>query len=102
MTKKYQPSNGTEGHMFMDHFCARCIHHPISEEADNQCPIIFRTMIYDVDDPKYPEQWQYIDGRPTCTKFLSREEHNANRREKRKEKGIIAKDTKTLDMFGCI
>lgn len=65
--EKYRPSNGTEGLMFMEEFCERCIH----DDMENRlfCPIIARTMAYEIDHPKYPAEWIREDGRPKCTKF---------------------------------
>ena len=64
--QKYQPSNGTEGVLFMENFCHRC-----TQDSDaNPCPIIAYSMIYNVDDPEYPHEWQYgEDGQPICTAF---------------------------------
>jgi len=27
-------------------------------------------MIYDVNDKEYPIEWQYVDGKPTCTAWV--------------------------------
>lgn len=63
MNKPYQPSNGTEGMMFFDEFCDKCV-------KERRCKIIGRTMLYDPGDTKYPKQWVYDDnGYPTCTSF---------------------------------
>jgi len=94
---KYQPSNGTEGEWFMGQFCHKCIKMPKSMEAENQCWILGRTFFYDIDDPKYPEQWQRDEEGVTCTAFKSREEFNTERRAKRKP--IIASDNPTLNLF---
>jgi hypothetical protein len=98
----FQPSNGTHGDIFMSEFCYRCAKFPHDSDAKNQCQIVLATMAYDIDDPEYPNQWRYVDDKPTCTAFKSREEFNAERRQKRKHKSIIATDTDTLDMFGDI
>ena len=60
--KKYRPSNGTEGMMFMEHFCERC-----SKEPD--CEIIGKTMVYDETDEEYPGEWTFDHGQPCCTAF---------------------------------
>ena len=67
MKEKYRPSNGTEGEMFMEKFCYRCIH----EDGDeNLCNILSSTFWHDVDDKESPPEWQYgKDGQPLCTKF---------------------------------
>jgi len=65
--KKYRPSNGTEGEIFMTSFCDQCIH---DNGETKLCHIIGRTMALDIDDPGYPCEWQYgDDGQPKCTKF---------------------------------
>lgn len=92
--KLYQPSSGTEGADFMESFCFRCIKCPIDPGASNQCGIMLRTMIHNPTDRNYPKQWRYVDGRPLCTAFKSRDEHNAQRREKRS-----SVDEYTLNLF---
>lgn len=63
----YQPSNGTEGMMFMDAFCDRCYR----DNADRQCELIALSMAFNTKDPEYPIEWCYgDDGNPTCTKFV--------------------------------
>jgi hypothetical protein len=97
--KLYQPSNGTEGDIFMSRYCFQCAKFPHSSEAKNQCQIVLKTFAYDTRDKEYPNQWRYVNGRTTCTAFKSREEFNAERRAKRKPKSIIATDSQTLDLF---
>jgi len=64
MSKPYQPSNGSEGMMFMAEFCDRC-----KRDRDFQlylvgkgpmaegCEISARALIYRVEDPEYPKEW---------------------------------------------
>jgi hypothetical protein len=70
MTKqgdKYRPSNGTEGMMFMDDFCNCC---EMDNGRDICCRIMMLTMVYDLNDPEYPPEWQYDEnGEPVCTAF---------------------------------
>jgi len=77
--QKYQPSNGTEGEIFRDAWCCQCQRDKSMREGadfdecddDECCDIIANTMAYDVDDPEYPEEWQFgIDGQPRCTAFV--------------------------------
>lgn len=99
--RKFQPSNGTHGDIFMSEFCYRCVKFPHDHDAKNQCRIVLDTMAFRIEDPEYPKQWCYVDGKPTCTAFKSREAFNAERRKKRKSKSkIITTDTETLDLFG--
>lgn len=70
----YRPSNGTEGEIFMAHFCERCA---VAEEKDYgpECDILMRTMAYDVNDLGYPTEWRRDEnGQPTCTAFVQKEE----------------------------
>lgn len=60
---KYRPSNGTEGMMFMEKFCDRCVYN------ESVCDIQLDTMIFEVDDSAYPEEWIIKDDKPCCTKF---------------------------------
>lgn len=69
---KYRPSNGSEGEAFRGWFCDRCKRdagYRADPESGNGCNILAASFAaYDVDDPKYPAEWQYgPDGQPTCT-----------------------------------
>lgn len=66
--KKYRPSNGTEGEGFISYWCANCVHE--KREDGRSCDILTRTMVYGVDEPEYPEEWQRDEsGAPKCTAF---------------------------------
>lgn len=69
----YRPSNGTEGEMFMEKFCRRCqLGDPVETNGDG-CDILLNTMIFDLGDDGYPEEWTHdFAGRPQCTAFLER------------------------------
>lgn len=63
--KKYQPSNGSEGLMFLEAQCGNCAY-----KAD--CTIPAWTMAFSVGDEEYPSEWVYgDDGQPCCTAFKS-------------------------------
>lgn len=94
----YQPSNGTEGDIFMGEFCFKCAKLPHDSDAKNQCWILGRAMIHGTDNPRYPNQWRYQDGKPVCTAFKDREEANAERRASRKQSPKPG-DPASLDMF---
>lgn len=56
--KPYTPSNGTEGMMFHDLWCASCV-------KASSCMIELRAMNGD-----QPKQWRFDDdGVPECTSF---------------------------------
>lgn len=67
--QKYRPSNGTEGMLFMEYWCFKC-----ERDKHEDCPLLANTFAYDVNDPRYPEEWQYPQGRigedPVCTEFI--------------------------------
>lgn len=65
-TKKYRPSNGSEGMCFVLRWCEHCQRHT----EQQPCHILFDTMVYDTTDDEYPEQWQYKDNQPVCTAFM--------------------------------
>lgn len=73
MKKKYQPSNGSEGSMFMSFYCENCKHEQYLNtgvETDKKCDILSRSMILDVKDENYPEELTFDEeDQPTCTKF---------------------------------
>jgi len=65
--QKYQPSNGTEGAIFQELFCMRCVR---CKQGDESCDIATRAWWLDLSDPNYPSEWQYgPDGQPKCTAF---------------------------------
>lgn len=69
--RKYRPSNGTEGDMFMREFCEQCKH---DDGEDKLCEIIALSMSYDVEHDEYPVEWQYgKDGQPLCVKYENEE-----------------------------
>lgn len=68
--KKYRPSNGTEGSIFYDKYCANCIHENDIPPNRKNCNIFTKTLLYDVDDDDYPKEWCYVDGKPTCTAWV--------------------------------
>jgi len=67
----YQPSNGSEGEMFMRDWCAKCSRDNFNPDTgDGGCVIITLTMALDVGNPEYPREWQYsAEGQPICTAF---------------------------------
>lgn len=64
MIEKYRPSNGSAGMFFLIHHCARCL-------KEDKCDINYRTMIYDLDDEEYPDEWRICPAKrkPVCTAF---------------------------------
>lgn len=71
--KIFMPSNGTEGMVFCDAFCDRCIHEKFSHTQnhnDAKCDIYNRSIIYwyEPENPEYPKEWRFNDeGWPVCT-----------------------------------
>lgn len=61
--EKYRPSNATEGHGFIGHWCGNCA-------RAETCMIPYRTMAFDVEDPDYPVEWQRASTGPVCTSFV--------------------------------
>lgn len=69
--RPYRPSNGEEGEVFMEAWCARCRRDAAHrrDESKAGCTIIARSMAYDVGDPKYPKDWVQDEKGPRCTRF---------------------------------
>lgn len=64
--KPYRPSNGSEGELFIEQNCDRCMH-------AHGCDILRRSFSYGITDEKYPKEWTHdFKGRPTCTAFVER------------------------------
>ena len=75
--KPYRPSNGTEGMMFMDDWCARCARDAATRKGDYEhgCRILARSLTYNLGDAEYPREWiQCTEGEPfgekRCTAFV--------------------------------
>jgi hypothetical protein len=90
--KKYRPSNGTEGEIFVDNFCADCVHdadHRADPEGGDGCAILAATLALDIDHPDYPAQWIWgEDGQPRCTAHCSGDDP------------ALARCAETMDLFG--
>jgi len=71
--EKYRPSNGTEGEIFMERWCADCqkdAAHRADPDRAAGCPIFGSVLMYSRDDDLYPTELQYgEDGQPRCTAF---------------------------------
>lgn len=72
--QRYQPSNGTEGMIFIDAWCSHCARDKAEREGayvedcdDTElCPIIARSMA-----DGGCEEWVYgSDGQPRCTEYV--------------------------------
>ena len=67
--EKWRPCNGTEGELFIDSWCGRCV-----RDVNHDCPILAATMAFDVSDERYPAEWQYSEsGQPKCVAFEKRQ-----------------------------
>ena len=65
--EKWQPSNGTEGDMFICAMCKGCAN---NQGENYDCEIALMTMCYSPDDDEYPKEWCIDEkGQPTCTAF---------------------------------
>lgn len=73
MSRKYRPSNGTEGDWFTEKFCINCKHENyLKTGRDNarQCRILTNSLMYDLTDKEYPKEWIYDDNdNPICIQF---------------------------------
>jgi hypothetical protein len=69
MTEPYRPSNGTEGEVFMDHFCRHCERDAActDDHLELGCPIIADAFCFDIDDPNYPKEWVRDEDAPATT-----------------------------------
>ena len=71
--KPYRPSNGAEGAIFDDGWCARCkrdAKYRETMDGKDSCPILSDVMVYEIGDEKYPKEWIVgEDGWGICTAF---------------------------------
>ena len=85
-TEKYQPSNGTDGEIFMARFCNQCAHENMDTDLSEPCEILGRTFAFRIDHEEYPSEWTYDEnGEPTCTRFLHDSETPNHRCTKTKD-----------------
>ena len=83
--RPYQPSNGTEGAIFMAEWCENCA---FGDYDGDGCMIQLRALAYGVGDPEYPREWVLTDGgSPKCTAFCG-------------DQPPEPRCDKTIDMFG--
>lgn len=69
--KKFKPSNGTEGDMFISMWCDECVHD--ANDTLATCDILLLSMVWGTEDPEYPKEWTFDDdGQPICTNFNER------------------------------
>lgn len=68
--RKYKPSNGTEGMIFWEKYCMNCTQFDPLEGGTKDCDIMMRSMMYDIEDPEYPEEFTIDEtNAPICTKW---------------------------------
>ena len=58
--KKYTPSNGTEGMIFMSRWCDKC-------SKEKRCPILTDKLLNGYDSNRL--EWIYENNNPICTSF---------------------------------
>lgn len=67
--RPYRPSNSIEGDIFMAEWCANCVKANL-DDVDRACIINLRAIAHQIDDPEYPEEWQFSNGGvPFCSAF---------------------------------
>lgn len=85
--RKFQPSNHTVGDSFIHDWCGSCVRGQVNDTEP--CDILARTMWLKVEDPEYPQEWQYnAQGNPVCTAYTEPVQPTAQARCKH-----------TVDMF---
>lgn len=95
-TEKYRPSCNDEADGFFISWCQQCARDKAMREgisvdecdANERCDLIANAFMCDIEDPLYPVEWIYKDGRPTCTAFIPAGEKVPERR-----------CAQTIDMF---
>lgn len=82
----YQPSNGTEGEVFISQWCESCAFY--KDNDDKYCDILGLTFAFNTKNSNYPTEWIYDEnGKPCCTKYL----HDS--------KKPVPRCTRTREMF---
>jgi hypothetical protein len=63
--KPYRPANTTEGEIFENFFCNRCIRNV------HNCKIQLAGLFFSKNEREFPQQWTHtVAGQPTCTDFF--------------------------------
>ena len=68
----YRPSNGSDGELFEEDWCAKCIHDAAFRADYNSadgCPILGMATAVDIDDPRYPKELVEDENGPRCKSF---------------------------------
>ena len=65
--RPYMPSNGTEGEVWTEQWCDKCLRRALDPGAKTQCVHELRALAGE--DNK---RWYYVDGVPTCLSFRDR------------------------------
>lgn len=73
-TGPYLPSNGTDGYEFTSRFCEKC--QKDLAAGPEGCEILLMALL-----GEQPEEWQWIDGAPTCTAFQAKNKVKRSRKE---------------------
>lgn len=68
--ERWRPSNGTGGDIFYSRWCEHCERERYPDSKP--CGILTKTLIYRMDDKKYPKQWVRDDEGPKCLAFRER------------------------------
>ena len=63
--KPYLPSNSIDGHGFTSRYCEQC--EKDATDGPEGCEILAKALI-----GEQPEEWRWIDAKPTCTAFEPR------------------------------
>jgi hypothetical protein len=98
--KLYEPSNGTEGEIFMEKFCYQCknelfIH--TNNESHHKCDILNRALTYTRYEPDYPKEWVIENSEPTCKAHIKHQWLDENNEIKEYEE--IIEDPNQLKLF---
>lgn len=98
--KAYEPSNGTEGAIFMIEFCYQCknelfIH--TNNESHHKCDILTRSLMWSKNEPDYPTEWIIQNNQPTCTAFVKHQWFNENDELQEYEENVP--DPNQLNLF---
>lgn len=74
--KLYRPSNGTEADWFASEWCDECakdIFDLGTGEYIEQCDILDRSLLHDINQIEYPTEWRYcsLTDQPICMAFTT-------------------------------
>lgn len=83
--KFYRPANSDEGYWFMSQWCDVCARDALyrdTQDGEDGCDILAKTLYLKPTDPNYPTEWIIENDEPICKAFIKEDDPLVNKEEK--------------------